>query len=62
MTTQNEVSVRAGMGLLGWLGLLFVGLKLTGFITWSWWLVLLPWLIGPAILVIFLIVAFMALR
>jgi hypothetical protein len=24
------------------LGILFIGLKLTGFITWSWWLVLLP--------------------
>ena len=24
------------------LGLLFIGLKLTGYIAWSWWLVLLP--------------------
>lgn len=30
------------MTILGLLGLLFVGLKLTGFIAWSWWLVLLP--------------------
>lgn len=28
------------------LGLLFIGLKLTGHIAWSWWLVLLP-IYGP---------------
>ena len=27
---------------LGFLSLLFIGLKLGGAITWSWWLVLLP--------------------
>jgi hypothetical protein len=31
------------------LGLLFIGLKLTGFIAWSWWLVLLPVYLVPAI-------------
>jgi hypothetical protein len=30
------------------LGVLFTGLKLTGYIDWSWWLVLLP--LGPHIL------------
>ena len=30
------------MGWLGALGVLFVALKLIGIITWSWWLVLLP--------------------
>ena len=29
-------------GFLGMLTILFIGLKLTGFINWSWWLVLLP--------------------
>jgi hypothetical protein len=28
------------------LAVLFIGLKLTNYITWSWWLVLLP-LYGP---------------
>ena len=42
------------------LGLLFIALKLTGFIAWSWWLILLPiyatplwalgWVLGAAIL------------
>lgn len=31
------------------LGLIFIVLKLTGFIAWSWWLVLLP-IYGAAIL------------
>ena len=30
------------MGLLGLLGILFVGLKLTGYIDWSWWYVTMP--------------------
>jgi len=31
------------------LGILFVGLKLTGYIDWSWWWVTLPFWIGLAI-------------
>lgn len=30
------------VGFLGMLGLIFIVLKLTSVITWSWWLVLLP--------------------
>ncbi len=30
------------MGFLGLLTVLFVGLKLTNFIAWSWWWVLAP--------------------
>jgi hypothetical protein len=30
------------MGFTGWLTILFIGLKLTGQITWSWWWVLSP--------------------
>lgn len=41
------------------LAVLFIGLKLTGYITWSWWWVLAPiW--GPA-LVVLLILAIMFL-
>jgi len=35
---------------LSLLGLLFIGLKLAGVITWSWWLVLLPLWFGWAVL------------
>jgi len=34
------------VGFLGLLSLLFVAAKLFGFISWSWWLVLLPAIIG----------------
>jgi predicted tellurium resistance membrane protein TerC len=45
MTTNNgNVTVRSsgGIGFLGALALLFIALKLTGHITWSWWWVLAP--------------------
>lgn len=35
--------------LLSLLTILFVGLKLTGFIDWSWWLVVAPTLVHVAI-------------
>ncbi len=37
----NE-SGSGGIGLLGLLATLFIGLKLTNYITWSWWWVTLP--------------------
>lgn len=40
------------MGLLGWLGVLFIGLKLTHCIDWSWWWVTAPLYALPVILVI----------
>ena len=43
------------VSFIGLLAILFIGLKLTGFITWSWWIVTLP-LWGGAALVISLFV------
>lgn len=40
------------IGFMGLLALLFIGLKLTGFINWSWWLVLLPLYGGFALWII----------
>lgn len=38
------------------LGLIFITLKLTGHIAWSWWLVLLPFYVGiPIFIVVFLV-------
>ena len=34
------------------LTLLFIGLKLTGYISWSWWLVVLPSAISLAVLLV----------
>ena len=44
------------IGILGLLGVVFVVLKLTGVIAWSWWLVTLPFWGGLAVAgVVFLI-------
>lgn len=46
-----ENSKSTGIGVIGALGILFIALKLMGYITWSWWWVLAPvWLI-PAIII-----------
>lgn len=51
MGNNISSSSSSGIGFLGALTVAFVVLKLTGYITWSWWLVTLPiW--GPAIGVI----------
>lgn len=36
------------VGFMGLLALIFITLKLMGYITWSWWLVLLPVYFGIA--------------
>ena len=46
-----------GMSFLSWLQILFIALKLTGYITWSWWWVLSPLLISFLIVVLFAIIA-----
>lgn len=33
---------RGGVGFITLLGLLFIGLKLAGFVDWAWWVVLAP--------------------
>jgi hypothetical protein len=58
MSSNNSSS---GIGFPGLLTVLFIGLKLTGHITWSWWWVLSPlWisiLLGLAVFAIILLVA-----
>jgi uncharacterized protein (DUF983 family) len=39
---SNNTSSSSGIGFPGLLTVLFVGLKLTGYISWSWWWVLSP--------------------
>lgn len=43
---------RGGIGFAGLLTVLFIGLKLTGAITWSWWWILSPLWIGYAIVLL----------
>ena len=41
---------------MGFLALIFITLKLTGYITWSWWLVTLPLWGGVALIFSLLII------
>ena len=45
-----------GINLFGLLGIVFVVLKLTGTITWSWWYVTLPFWGGIVIVLLVLLV------
>jgi hypothetical protein len=49
MSDNLSSSSTGGIGFTGLLTVLFIGLKLTGYITWSWWWVLSPLWIGFAI-------------
>jgi len=50
MDVEKKIEVKgSGIGVLGLLGVLFVGLKLTGIINWSWWYVTLPFWGGLAL-------------
>ena len=48
-TTNNSSS---GIGFIGLLTILFIGLKLTGHITWSWWWVLSPLWITTSLVIV----------
>lgn len=47
------------IGFFGALGLIFIVLKLTEMITWSWWLVLAP-LYGPFVLALVIVLILVA--
>lgn len=53
MSQQSPSS--SGIGFFGLLGIVFITLKLTGVIDWSWWWVTAPLWVGP---VLMLVVAF----
>lgn len=64
--SESSNASSGGIGFMGLLAIVFITLKLTGFINWSWWLVLLP-LYGPllfilALAVVVFCVAFIARR
>lgn len=45
MSKESSSSSSSGIGFCGLLTVLFIGLKLTGYIAWSWWWVTSPmWL------------------
>lgn len=55
--SNNKKNNRAeGVGFLGLLALIFITLKLAGFIDWSWWWVLSPlWIPTSIALLIFVV-------
>jgi hypothetical protein len=57
MAKNAAVSTATGsFPILGILGLIFITLKLTGYIAWSWWYVTLPFW-GPFVAVIGIVLA-----
>jgi hypothetical protein len=58
--SDNSSSSSGGIGFTGLLTVLFVGLKLTGYIGWSWWWVLSPLWISAILFVVILLVAAVA--
>ena len=60
MSTNNNTNT-GGIGFVGLLAIVFIALKLTGYITWSWWWVLSPlWLTPVVILTIMAVVVVFA--
>ena len=53
--SDNKSTTSLGIGFSGLLAILFIALKLTGYITWSWLWVLAPiWI--PFVIVVFILI------
>ena len=55
--SDNSSSSSGGIGFCGLLTIVFIVLKLTDYIAWSWWWVLSPLWIGFAVLIAVLLIA-----
>lgn len=62
MNNKRNSSSSSGIGILCVLQIVFLVLKLTGLITWSWTVVLIPLWISLVMLVIFLIVTIIVVK
>jgi hypothetical protein len=58
---QNNSSSSVGVGFFGLMFLIFMTLKLTGYIDWSWWWVTAP-LWGVFALIILLVILFVIIK
>jgi len=54
---SEKSSSSGGIGFFGLLGILFIALKLTGYIDWSWWWVTAPLWGGLVLIFAVLLVA-----
>jgi hypothetical protein len=61
MSSSSSSSSSGGIGFVGLLQILFIGLKLTGYINWSWWWVMSPFIISTSIGLTVLAVVFAVL-
>lgn len=50
--TQGNTSGSSGIGFVGLLQILFIALKLTNYIDWSWWWVMSPAIISTSIVLL----------
>lgn len=58
MSDHSASSSSGGIGFVGLLTILFIGLKLTNYIDWSWWWVLSPlWIAAGVVMLLIAIVA-----
>lgn len=61
MSTNNTTTHTGGIGFVGLLTIVFIALKLMGYINWSWWWVLSPiwisWIVALVLIAIFFIAA-----
>ena len=55
--SDKSSSSSSGIGVFGLLGVVFVTLKLTGVISWSWWWVTAPFWGGFAIIASIIVLA-----
>lgn len=58
MAVKNSSNNSGGIGFCGLLAILFIALKLTDVIDWSWWWVLSPIWIPTAIVLLVLAIIF----
>lgn len=59
--SNNNNSSSGGIGVVGLLGVLFIGLKLGHVIDWSWWWVTAPFWGGLVLVVGFVVVVFLGM-
>ena len=53
-----STSSGGNLGVLGLLGIVFITLKLLGYITWSWWWVTLPFWGGVVLTIVVISIIF----
>ncbi len=61
--TSSSTSQSGGVGFAGLLTIVFIVLKLTGFVAWSWWWVLSPvWISFGLVLLVLAVMAVVVWR